>query len=296
MVLAALVLLAIVSGCADSDGVSDEPDPAATLKIASFNFPESQILAELYAQAAESVGIPVIRLEDVGPREVLSPAIEGGLVDLVPEYLGAALEFAGGSDAAYGPDEAVEALAELLDPRGLVVLDAADAEDVDVFVVTAANAHTGQLVDISDLIGAGLKRFGGPAECRDRPLCLAGLNRVYGLTFDEFVPQSSLMFTTEALRRDEIDVGLLFSTSPELEASDIIVLNDNLGLQPAQNIIPVMRRDALDRWGPDLAEALNDVSAQLTTSGLRELNRRVDDGEAIADVARAWITQAGLVD
>ena len=59
--------------------------------VASFNFPESELLAAIYGLAIRHAGIPV-RLElDLGPRELVQPALEQGLVDVVPEYLGTAL-------------------------------------------------------------------------------------------------------------------------------------------------------------------------------------------------------------
>src|SRR5262249_37029250 len=61
--------------------------------IASFNFTESEILADLYAGALEQAGIPVRRELDLGPRELVDPALAQGLVDIVPEYVGSALRF-----------------------------------------------------------------------------------------------------------------------------------------------------------------------------------------------------------
>jgi osmoprotectant transport system substrate-binding protein len=183
----------------------------------------------------------------------------------------------------------------LLDPRGLVALDAAAAQNSNAIVVTSEFAAEGNIVTISDLAGrASALRFGGPVECPDRPLCLLGLDEVYGLEFAEFVPQRSVAFTAEALRRDEIDVGLAFTTSPVLDDDTYTVLEDDRRLQPSENVVPVIRRSALDRWGPEVGRALNDLSALLTTRDLRAMNRRVADGASVAEVASSW--RAGAVD
>ena len=268
------------------------------MRIASFDFAESELLAELYAQVLDAIGVPVIRLGVVGPREIVAPSLELDRIDLVPEYLGTAIRFFGDTTDPDGVDStqaSTGALQRLLDPRGLVALDAAAAQNSNAIFVTSEFAAEGNIVTISDLASrASALRFGGPVECPDRPLCLLGLEEVYGLEFAEFVPQRSVAFTAEALRRDEIDVGLAFTTSPVLDDDTYTVLEDDRRLQPSENIVPVIRRSALDRWGPEVGQALNDLSALLTTRDLRAMNRRVADGASVAEVASSW--RAGAVD
>jgi osmoprotectant transport system substrate-binding protein len=103
------------------------------------------------------------------------------------------------------------------------------------------------------------------------------------------VPQRSLARTADALRRGEIDVGLLFSTSAELAADGLVVLVDDRRLQPLENVVPLVRVDALDRWGSAVRTALDSVSSALTTAGLRDLNARVEAGETVERVAASWL-------
>lgn len=295
LVSAAGCVLALTVACGGTDAATEQ-EAASGLRVASFNFAESALLAEMYAQAVESVGVPVVRLGSLGPREIVAPALELDHIDLVPEYLGTALQYAGSPDP--NPDTA-SALAEYdrwLAERGLTALDPAPAEDKNVFVVTAETAGADGLETISDLAPiANRLRFGGPAECPDRPLCLVGLETVYGLRFAEFVAQRSLAFTAEALRQREIDVGLMFSTASELDDPDLVILDDDRGLQPAENVVPVIRRDAGERWGGELTEALNAVSAQLTTGDLRDLNARVAAGQPVEAVAKDWLRAHDLL-
>lgn len=271
--------------------------PSDGLRVASFDFDESRLLAELYAQVLEAAGVPVVRLGPVGPREIVAPALQLDRIDLVPEYLGTALQYAGSTESNPDSEAALAELNERLAPAGLVALEPSPAEDKNVIVVTTATADAERLETISDLLPhVGGQRFGGPPECPDRPLCLAGLESVYGLRFAEFVPQRSLAFTAEALRRGEIDVGLMFSTAAELEAPDLVELIDDRQLQPAENIVPLARAEALDRWGPDVINALDAVSALLTTRELRALNVRVADRVPVADAARDWLTEHRLLD
>src|SRR5262245_55673138 len=89
----ALVLLA---GCGAERSVA-KPTPSAlhddAITVASFDFAESQVLAELYAQALEARGLPVERRIGIGPRELVGPALALGLVEIVPEYAGTALGY-----------------------------------------------------------------------------------------------------------------------------------------------------------------------------------------------------------
>ncbi len=295
---AALVMLAIAGSACGGDGEASDPTTADDgMRVASFDFAESVLLAEMYAQVVESTGTPVVRLGAIGPREIIAPAQQSGHIDLVPEYLGTALQYAGDHEPNPDTESALTELNIRLLPQALTALEPAPAEDKNVFAVTAEMARSEGLETISDLAPlASTMRFGGPPECADRLLCLAGLEAEYGLRFAEFLPQRSLRFTAEALRRQEIDVGVMFSTAAALAGPGLVVLEDDLHMQPAENIVPIARTDALERWGPDVAAALNALSAELTTADLGMLNLQVGSDEAIEVVARDWLTAHGLID
>lgn len=293
----AIIAIIVTAACGGEGATRSGPTAADGMRVASFDFAESVLLAEIFAQVIESTGTPVIRVGSVGPREIMAPALELDHIDLVPEYLGTALQYAGARD---GNSDTASALADLnarLSARGLTALAASPAEDKNVFVVTRDFAVRESLVEISDLGGLSPRlRFGGPPECQERALCLAGLETVYGLRFAEFVPQRSLRFTAEALRRGEIDVGVMFSTAATLIADDLVELVDDRAMQPAENIVPIVRTDALVRWGPEVTAALNAASSALTTLELRVLNLQVANDHPVVDMARDWLVAHGLVD
>jgi osmoprotectant transport system substrate-binding protein len=288
--LLASVLVVGVASLAACGGDDDDTDAAPEgIRVAAFDFAESELLAEIYAQALEAHGLPVDRLGSIGPREIVAPALQAAEIDVVPEYLGTAADH-------YGADgQDLASLRAAVEPLGLAALEPADAVDVNVFVVTAETARAEDLVRLSDLTDfAPTARFGGPVECPERPLCLLGLRDTYGLEFAEFVPQSSLVLTAAALRRGEIDVGVLFSSSAALDEDDFVVLVDDRGLQPAENVVPLVRRVVLEDPGPAVGDALDEVSAALTTDELRALNRRVERGEPLEDVAASWLAGASV--
>jgi osmoprotectant transport system substrate-binding protein len=295
-----LLIGAVVVCGACSRGPTDSAASSSEdgVRIASFDFAESELLAELYAQALERVEVPVTRLGVVGPREIVAPSLELDRIDLVPEYLGTALQYFATADSQDIDSTTASsvALQQLLAPHGLVVLDAAAAQDANAIFVRSDFAKVGNIVTIGDLSGRSAElRFGGPVECPDRPLCLIGLSEVYGLEFAEFVPQRSVAITAEALRRDEIDVGLAFTTSPELDDDTFTILDDDMNLQPLENVVPVIRQSALDRWGPAARDALDELSV-LTTTELRAMNRLVSDGSSMSEVVANWLAEHTRVD
>ena len=300
--LPVLLTLALVA-CLPS-GPEREPAVAAdpeAVTVGSFNFSESTLLAELYAQALESGGLPVERALEVGPRELMQPALEQGLVDVVPEYLGSALSYfdPGAAVASLDAPAIHKRLVETLGRSGVEVLSPAPAENQNGFAVTAATAERYGLRTLSDLAPvAGELVFGGPPECRERRLCLAGLQSRYELQFADFVALGDAggRRTRAALTEGQVDVALLFTTDGHLATDEFVLLEDDRELQPAENVVPVVRRETIGRYGDRLVDRLDQVSAALTTEELSQLNRRVEvDDEEPAAVAVAWLAGEGLL-
>jgi osmoprotectant transport system substrate-binding protein len=102
--------------------------------------------------------------------------------------------------------------------------------------------------------------------------------------------------TLTALLARDIDVGLLFSTNPAIEREGLVVLQDDRGLQPPENVVPVIRRTLLSRYGPSLASTIDAVSRLLTTDTLRTLNGELrPDGAGASSVATRWLVAQGLI-
>jgi osmoprotectant transport system substrate-binding protein len=287
--LATALVLALLTACG---GTGRPAADKTTIRFASYDFPENQILTEVYAAAARRAGLPVSVQHGVGTREVVQPALQQGVVDVVVDYLGTALTFSAPDQSARGqtPDQLSAALGQVLGARGVTVLDAAGAEDQNGFAVTTAfgaDKRVGRLSDLTAL--APDLVFGGPPECPERPFCLRGLRDVYGLRFREVRSMASRAATVEALVSGGIDVGLLETTDARLSVAPVMLLIDDLGLQPHENVVPLVRTKVLDRWGSRLQKALNDVSARLTTADLVALNAAVElHGLTPAEAASRW--------
>src|SRR6266545_2336921 len=257
---------------------------------------ENQIVAEMYAQVLERAGYSVERQFDLRSREISQNALESGQIDLKPEYLASLLLFLDrNAQASDDPAGVARQDSELLQPRGITVLTPSPAQDTNAFVANAKTAQRFRLTTMSSLAPvAGQLTFGGPPECAQRPFCMPGLEKAYGILFDDFValdvggPQ-----TIAALKADEVQIGLLFSTDPSIRQNGFVPLVDDKHLQNAENLTPVIRSEKLN---DEVRGLLDAVSAQLSTEKVTELvGKVVIERQGVAAVAREFLAANGLL-
>lgn len=301
-VAAAAAVLAL-AGCGDdSDPLTAENDSgddssAAELVVGSANFPENALLAEIYAGALDAAGVDASTRPNIGSRETYIPGLLDGSIDVFPEYTGVLRDyFAVDSDTEVTgtePDEVYEELKSVL-PEELTVLGFSEAEDKDAVVVTQETADEYSLTSIGDLSSvAGELTLGGPPEWKTRSTGVPGLEKLYDVSFGDFIElDAGGPLTLRALINGRIDAGNLFSTDPNVAEEDLVVLEDPEALFPAQNVVPLLRTEVVT---PEVTTALEDVSAALDTETLGELVTRVVIGkEDPEDVAGEFLSEAGL--
>ncbi|MDP8955776.1 MAG: ABC transporter substrate-binding protein [Actinomycetota bacterium] len=293
----ALAMLLGACGTGGDEQPAGQAQQKGTLTVGvSAAFAENQIVAEMYAQVLENAGYTVNRQLDIQSREVSQPALESGKIDLKPEYLGTLLLFLDPDAQASGdPAEEAEQLDPLLERKGITLLEFSRANDTNAFVVTRQTANRFGLKSMSDLEGvADRLTLGGPPECPERPFCIPGVKRVYGVEFGKFEPIGACdSATAEALDAGRVDVALLCSTQSIIVDKGWVVLEDDKDLQQADNIAPVVRTAVLNE---EITDLLNEVSARLTTQNIIQLNKRVEiDKEDPSDVARDFLEQNGLL-
>lgn len=307
-VLGAALLALVVSACAPGEDES----PAASagggesqaadlpeLTIGSAGFWESTVVAEIYAQALEDAGFTVERQLEQGARDVTHPALVDGQIDLMPEYIGGYLAVTYGGEPTPDIEESLAALREELEADGLVAFEPTPGTDADGFAVRQETAEEFGLTTMSDLAEvADQLTWGVAQECAENPVCGPGLERVYGIDFASLDVETLGACSTaiaEALNASNIDVAQVCTTQPEIAGFNLVLLEDDGGLAPAQNIVPVVRSEVADEAGDVLESTLNDVSALLTTEELTNLGAAVIlNGESYADAAAQWLADNGL--
>jgi osmoprotectant transport system substrate-binding protein len=310
-VLGAVLALSLLGAACGDDGDDnaetggEAPEPAdipegPTIKIGAQDFGESLILAEIYEGALTDVGYETEVQEVGGFRDLLFGAFESGDVNLAPDYVASQLEFLNdkAGEATGDVDETVDLLQPRLEQKGLVGLTPSDAVDTNAFVVTEATSDDLGITTLSELAEEGADlTLGGPQDCESNAFCIPGLKDVYGLDMSaNFEPLDAGLVAT-ALDEGAIDVGLLFSTDGRIAAEGWVLLEDDEQMLAADNVFPVVSQELVDAYGEDLTDLLDAISAELTTDGLIEMNKRYDvDKDDAADIADDWLADHGFTD
>lgn len=300
LALASAAALMTTAACGDSGG-----DPLSTggdstsaaagggITVGSADFPESALLAEIYAGALEAKGIKVTKRLNIGAREAYIPALQDGSIDLIPEYTGVLTQYFN-KDAKATDSEGVYTELKASLPGTLAVLDKSAAEDKDAVVLTKAKADELGVKSIEDLKGKSDQlTFGGPPEWKTRASGLPGLKKVYGLEFKAFRPlDAGGPLTVQALKNGQVDAADLFTTDPNIAANGFVILEDPKSFFAAQNVVPLITKS---KSNPTIEDALNAVSAKLDTPTLAALlTQVVTDKKDASVVAKEFLTKNSL--
>ena len=279
------------SGSGQTSGAAAASD---TIVVGSANFTESQILAEIYAQALSAKGVTVEKRLNIGSREAYIPGLQDGSIDLIPEYSGVLLQYFDKTADETEPDAVYTALQAAL-PDNLIVLDKSAAEDKDAVVVTRDTATRLNVKSIADLAPqCPTLVFGGAPEFQTRADGIPGIKAKYNCTFKEYKSlDAGGPLTVGALKRGEVQAADIFTTDASIPANDFVVLGDPQSNFAAQNVVPLINKaKATDQ----VKQVLNAVSAKLTTDGLTKLNAEAssDAKPSLATVAKNWLSANGL--
>lgn len=283
----ALTLAGCGSSSGDGSGDGDGDSDSTTIVVGSQAYYSNEIIAEIYAQALEGAGFDVTRNFQIGQRDAYLPALEGGEVQVFPEYTGNLLQYYDPETTATKSDDVYAALADAL-PDGLTVLDQSPATDQDSYNVTREFADANNLESIADLAGVDGLILGGAPELEERPYGPSGLQSVYGVTV-QF--QATGDTTVDSLTQGVINIANVYSADPRIESAGLVTLADPEGLFLASNVVPLVSADIAD----EIADVLNPISAALTPEGLVALNvQSVDEQKSAADIATQWLQENGF--
>jgi osmoprotectant transport system substrate-binding protein len=302
LALGAATLALVLSACSSGEGES--PSTAASqqanlpeVSIGSAGFPEAALVAEIYAQALEAQGFTVERHLELGERPAVRAAFDSGDINMAPDYLGglaSLLEAEVSSDADATHDAMVTALEEI----GQTALDYSPGTDADGFAVRQETADDLSLATMTDLSGVADQLVWGLATgCPDNPVCGPALNEVYGIDISALDTESLNPCSpeiAEALNNSAIDVAQVCTTQAEIAAFNFVLMEDDGGMAPAQNLVPVLTQELADAGGDTLASALNAVTELLTTEELTTLNQQIAEQESYEDIASQWLTDNAL--
>ncbi len=289
-----LTLAACGGSSKSSNPLSGGSAGKGAVVVGSANFPEDQLLAEIYSQALEAKGVHVTRRFNIGAREVYYPQIVSGAITVLPEYNGALLTTSVDKTSTAVSTAEVNAALKAKLPSALELLNSSSAQDKDSVTVTSATAAKYHLKSIPDLAPkAKILVIGGPPEFKTRADGLVGLKKIYHLTFKRFQPLDTAgPVTVAALKSGKVAAADLFTTDPSILINNFVVLQDPKNLFAAQNVTPLVYKKGVDS---KIINALNAISAKLTTEGLLKMDKLIGvNKESYATVAKGWLSQNGL--
>lgn len=278
-------------GSASGGGVPSGSAKAGTIRVGAANFPESQLIAEIYAAALNAKGIKATTGDPIGAREVYLKALQQGSIDLVPEYAYSLLTFYNPSASQTEPDAVRAALTKKL-PSGDIVLDSAPAEDSNTVTVTKETADKWKLKTIGDLAKHSKEvTFAAPAEFQSREQGLKGLKEKYNLVPKSFRALQGAAIV-QALKNDQAQAANIFTTDPSIKADGFVTLKDPKHVFGTDNVVPLISKA---KASTKVQTVINAAQAKLTTDKLAAMDKKVQvDHQDASSVAKQFISSNGL--
>ncbi|WP_342319417.1 ABC transporter substrate-binding protein [Corynebacterium mayonis] len=297
----AAIATLFLSACGSSDPFEDAstapstPAEANTVIIGTANFPESEIIGQIWAEALRQEGFDVKVASGIGSREVYLSALEEGSVTLIPEYSGNLAQFFGDLPAGADEQTVKDTLTSVL-PPSLSTGEFSPAESKDAYRVTRQIAEEFGLATIADLDKLEHITIAAPPEFAERPAGPQGLTATYGIDAAKItvvpISDGGGPLTVQTLVQGAANTANIFTTSPALlsdgSEADLVTLSDPENLIPPQNVVPVLKAGSLPRGA---LETINKVGAKLTTDSLVHMNLRNVGPERTepTQIAKEWV-------
>jgi osmoprotectant transport system permease protein len=295
--IAVLVLLVLLGayGTWRARARSTASATAQRVVVASKDFTESILLAEIVAQSLESRGVVVERQYELGGN-LPQDALVAGRIDLYPEYTGTAytaiLRHPPITDPRAVYDQVKREYAEKFKVEVSAPLG---FENTFAILVRGADARKLKLKTISDAVPhARSWRAGFGQDFMTRADGYPGFSRAYGLKFADQPREMDLSLTYIALASNKVDLIAGNSTEGRIAALDFVQLEDDRRYFPPYEAVYLVRQDSLNRVAA-LREVLTKLANAITTDEMRKLNYEVDaNKKAPVEVVREWIRQKGF--
>ena len=302
-----LALTALLAGCAGDDlAAEDEPTSGSgggegtSVVIGSQSFDEAALVTAMYQQLLEGEGYEVeTRLVDTRPVYLNEMP---DAVQIAPEYVAGIVDQL--NTDANGPDaeplstsdaqETIDAGADLLEEKGITLLEPSEAFSANGYFTTQEYSDAEGVTALSDLEGTSVTLAAAP-DCKGRADCEKGLVDTYGIDITLEPLGYASTETFQAVLEGEAQLGQTSTLDGTLEEQGLLLLEDDKGIQPAQNLVPAVSTQFLEEH-PDIEDPLNALMGALDNETMGELLVRVQiDREKPADVAADFLEAEGLL-
>ena len=296
---AGLATAALLSGLlAGYAGVESLRGGKADLVIGSKSFTENIVLAEIMRQMIGShTGLEVETRYGLGSN-LAYKALLAGDIDLYPAYTGTLLTAVDALNRPVPQDRSIITdlvRREMSQRFELDLLPAFGLNNTHAMCVRRSLAQQRGLKSIGDLGKTPGLKSAFASEFLDRPDGWPNLARTYGIEL-RHTPRTmepELMYV--AMREGQADLCSGFSTDWQIEAYDLVVLQDTRNYFPSYHAAPLVRRQILDRY-PEVSQVLGRLANRISDATIRSLNARVAvQKRSEAEVARNFLVQEGLI-
>lgn len=296
-VMAGALAAAMVASASASTARSLPGKGKPAVVLGDKNFPEENILGDLYQQALEAKGFKVTLKPNLGSTEIAWKALKAGQIQAYPEYDGTLMATVAGisKNAANAAAEARETKS-WAKKHGYVFTNVTPFTDSDAIAVLKSYAGAHHLKTIGDLkrLGTAVKLGAAPEFATRYPDGLLGLHRIYKV-FPTFAPLNISSFYT-ALDNKQVDAAAVFTTDPPLKTGKYTVLKDTKFIFGFQNVGMVIKKSVATKEGPAFIAAINAVSRLLTQKAIIALNSLVEvDKQSASAVAKVFLKDNHLL-
>lgn len=258
----------------------------APITVASKNFNESYLLAEIVAQLLETEGFEVERRFGLGGTLVCYGALVSGEVDVYIEYTGTVAQAILKIDDL-APGEAK--LNRLLDGEDLEVLPSLGFNNTYALAMKETLAAAEGINAISDLVGRTDLDIALSLEFLNRKDGWPGLVDTYGFNRKPTGIEHGLAY--QAIDEGKIDITDAYSTDGDLERYGLITLEDDAGFFPQYFAVPFVRQDMPD----EAKRVIASLAGRIDDARMRALNAEiVVEGQSFAAVAREFLLEEGF--
>lgn len=263
---------------------------------------EGAVLGQMVLQTLEEAGIPVENRLQLGATNIVRNALKAGEIDLYPEYTGNAAFFHDQADRDVWKDaaKAYEQAATLdKQAHNIVWLKPAKANNTWAMSVRGDLARAHNLNTLEDLANyvndGGAFKFAASAEFVESASALPAFQEAYGFTLESGQllilsgGNTAATLRAAALNDNDVNGAMTYGTDGGLNALDLKVMEDTLGVQPVYQPAPIVRAEVLETY-PKIRDVLEPVFESLDLETLQRLNGQVAVNGAPADqVARDYL-------
>lgn len=282
LAIAAIAFFSLKGGATSSERVI----------VASKDFTESVILAEIVAQQIESkTGIEVERRFELS-GDVLHSGMLSGQIDAYVEYTGTAFTAILKHKPITDPRAVYDQVKRDYESQfNLVWLDPLGFNNTFAILIRGEEASRLNLKTISEAARYAREwRAGFGQDFMSREDGYPGFARTYGLKFAEAPREMELSLTYQALANKQVDLIAGNSTDGLIDRLGLFQLEDDRHYFPPYEAVPVFRKEILERY-PQIAGAMKGLAGKLTDTAMRRLNYAVDAEKRDAkEVAREFLS------